>query len=100
MSLTAKSPHDILSHIGDRARTARLARGWAQAELAARAAVPLPTYRVFERTGRISTTALVRIASALGRLSEIDRLFEVRPESLDEVVASREPRRRRGRTVK
>lgn len=82
-----------------RVRAVRLARGWSQAELALRAGLPLPTYRVFERTGRISTPGLARVSAALGRLAELDGLFLARPESLDEVTRAVTRTRRRGKTL-
>jgi transcriptional regulator with XRE-family HTH domain len=98
MSLLAKSQDAVLKDLAARVRAARLSREWSQEELAARAAIPLPTYRLFERTGRIALPRFVAIAAALGRLGEIEGLFQPRPESLEE-VAGQQPRRRRGRTL-
>lgn len=94
--LTLKTPTELAAELADRVRAARLARGWTQAELAERTQVALPTYRLFERTGRISLERLITITSALGRAAEWEMICsEVRPTSLDDVDRAR-PTRKRG----
>ena len=100
MSLLGMSQTDLLGAIAQRVRAARLGRGWSQEEIASRAGIPLPTYRLFERTGRIASPALIRVAAALGRLSEFDGLFQARPTSLDQVVGQQSPGRKRGKTLR
>jgi transcriptional regulator with XRE-family HTH domain len=97
MSLLSSDSTTALRALGDRARLVRLARGWSQQEFASRAGMPLPTYRLFERTGAVSTRGLWRLLVALGRRAELDTLFAHRPSSLHEVVGAA-PTRRRGRT--
>lgn len=91
------TPSEVCSGLAERARQARLERGWTQDELARRAGVALSTLRVFERTGRISLERLVMIAAALRALDAFDGLFQ-RPQasSLEEIEA-RQTKRQRGR---
>lgn len=80
-----------------RIRELRLERAWTQAELAGRAGISPATYQLFERTGKISFERLVRVAVALGRGGEIERLFEPEPiRSIDDLAGPR-PGRKRGR---
>jgi len=99
MSLLGMSPVAALRAMASRVRDVRLGRGWSQEELATRAGLPLSTYRLFERTGRISTVGLLRVSTALARLAEFDGLFQARPESLDQLTAQYTQQvRRRGKT--
>ena len=96
--LSLKSPAELLAELGERARHLRLHRNVPQAELAARADVPLRTLQRFERTGRASTVALVRIAFALGAEESLAALFpRPEPATLDEVLHTKEPARQRAR---
>lgn len=96
--LLLKGPAELLAEVGERARHLRLHRNVPQAEVAARADVPLRTLQRFERTGRASTFALVRIAFALGVEDSLGALFPS-PEAatLDEVLRAKKPARQRAR---
>lgn len=99
MSLTLYTPKEIAIRIAERIREDRLVRRWTQARLAERAGIPLPTYRLFERTGQISLERLLSIASVMGRTTEWDDLFRPRvAKSLDELDPIRPVRRRGVRT--
>ncbi len=96
MSLILETPKEIAQRLAHRVREDRLARGWTQEELAARAGIELPTYRKFEREGQISLERLISLSSTLGRLSEWETLLRPRPAtSLEEVVGK--PTRHRAR---
>lgn len=96
MSLSLYTPSEMAAQIAGRVRLERLARGWTQAELAARSAVALPTYRLFERTGQISLERLISISITLTRHAEWSSIFRPRPyQSLDDVDPPG-PRRQRG----
>jgi transcriptional regulator with XRE-family HTH domain len=95
--LSLKSPLEVAGDLAKRIRVRRLSRGWSQAELAARAGLKLPTYVVFERTGRIALLRLLKVLEVLDLLDGIDRIG--REESfagltLDDLTR---PERRRGR---
>ena len=90
---------DLAQQIADRIRQVRLAHEWSQAEVAARAGVALDTYRLFERTGKISLERLVRVAIALHRSRDFESLLEpAEIRSIDELEVKR-PARKRGRSV-
>lgn len=96
MSLSLLTPKEITALLGQRSRARRLERGWSQAELAARADVALPTLKVFEKNGQISLPRLVRVVTALGRLSDLETMLTAStPASLDDL---NRPQRQRGRS--
>jgi len=99
MSLILYTPKEIAIRIAARVRADRLGRQWTQAQLAERAGISLPTYRLFERTGQISLERLLSIAGALGRTGEWEDPFRERvAQSLDELDPTGPVRRRGART--
>ena len=97
MSFTLYTPAELAAQLAARVRQTRLARGWTQANLADRTGIPLPTYRLFERTGKVSLERLIAVTSALGRAAEWELLLQPQARrSLDEIERTR-PSRRRGR---
>jgi transcriptional regulator with XRE-family HTH domain len=92
-----KSGGEIALELAGRMRRIRLSKGWSQAEVAARAGVPLPTYRVFELHGKGSLERFLRVAIALRRAHEFDAILDV-AESIDDLERDR-PERKRGRSV-
>ncbi|AHF91600.1 putative transcriptional regulator [Opitutaceae bacterium TAV1] len=72
--ITIKSSAEVASALAARLRERRLRRGWSQAELAERAGLRLPTYVMFERTGRIALARLLKVLDVLGLLEEFDRI--------------------------
>lgn len=94
--LQLKEPGDVARGVAERARERRLARNLTQAGLAARSGVSLGALKLFERTGKISFEALVRIAFALDAEGGFDGLFApAPPRSIEDVIEK--PKRRRGR---
>ena len=72
--LSIKSTAEVASDLASRVRARRLQRTWTQAETARRAGLKLPTYVLFERTGKISLLRLLKILELLGLLEEFDRI--------------------------
>jgi transcriptional regulator with XRE-family HTH domain len=85
--------------LAGRVKALRLERRWTQQEVAERAGVALPTYRVFERSGRISIERLLKLAVVLDARAGFDQLFAPGPaRSLAELEQrSEQPSRRRGK---
>lgn len=101
LSLIDLSPQVILQGIASRVKARRLDLGYTQKELAARAGIPLPTYRRFERSGEISLRGLVMLGISLKATEEFGTLFSSRSyASLDELLVSREKPVKRGKRSK
>jgi transcriptional regulator with XRE-family HTH domain len=94
--------HHFLLQVAQRVRALRLDRAWSQEELAKRAGIALPTYKLFEKTGDIALDRLHRISIALRRDRELEALFEPPPiRSIDELAAPQTSvMRKRGHTLK
>lgn len=91
IDILTNTPQNKLVQIAQRVKQRRQALRLTQAALAKQADVPLPTYRVFEQTGKISLMALLKIAMALNCLGDFDRLFATETyTSLDEMLRSRQ----------
>lgn len=91
------SSADLQDQLRRAAVIRRLGMNITQAELAARAGVPLSTLKRFEQKGEISLAALLRIADVLGALEGFGALFPpIVATTLDELEAA--PRRQRARS--
>lgn len=86
MDLDFKKPAEIVQLLCERLRKERLVRQMTQAEVAARAGIGVNTLSNLEAGRNTSFESLVRIATVLGRLSELEDLFQPRLESLDDRV--------------
>lgn len=91
------TPEEIQLQLAKKIRALRLARNWKQATLAERSGVSLPSLRRFELTGLTSLQNLLKLAFALGRLSDFEQLFQS-PEAgsiaeLEAAISPRTPRR-------
>ena len=87
ISLKEDNISDVMLHVAQNVKARRLETNLTQEGLASRAGVKLPTYRKFERTGRISFEALLQVAFALGALEEVRNLFgSNRYESIADVL--------------
>lgn len=85
-------------HIARQVKARRLEMNLTQEGLCVRAGIKLPTYRRFERIGEISLKGLLQIAFALNALNDFEALFTQKQyQSLDEVLAETEVKRKRGK---
>ncbi len=92
------TPEEISTTLAERLKRLRLSRGWRRVTLAQRSGVSLGSLRRFEESGKVSLQNLLKLAFALGRLDDFDRLFEPPPaSSIAELEARDEqPKRQRG----
>jgi transcriptional regulator with XRE-family HTH domain len=86
MDLSFKTPTEIVQLLCERLRKERIAQQMTQAEVAARAGIGVNTLSNLEAGRNTSFESLVRVATVLGRLSELEALFKPRLESLDDMV--------------
>jgi transcriptional regulator with XRE-family HTH domain len=97
ISLKLSSPTEVASRLAARAKQRRLDSGMTQLELAERSGVPLGTLRLFERSGKASLEAVVKLAFVLDAADEFERLFYAKPPlTIDDVVG--QPNRKRVRS--
>jgi transcriptional regulator with XRE-family HTH domain len=79
------TPQEAATELGHRLRAHRVARLLTQAELAARAGVSVGTLRTLEASGRTSTDALLRVAMALGLADQLQSLFVLPLQSINQM---------------
>lgn len=70
-----KLPRDILQEMALKHRQLRKQQKLTQAQLAERSGVSLGSIKRFERTGKVSFEALLKLAQILGRLGDFESLF-------------------------
>lgn len=93
------SSTDICKTLGLRIRKLRLHEKLTQEGLAKRSGVSLGTLKNFEHTGKISLASLAKLAISLNRSDELSTLFQLTsgaPESIDELLKSRQKEPKRG----
>lgn len=93
------SPLEVQRRLGQRLKELRLQAGFKRTTLAARSGVSSRSLQRFEDTGEVSLKNLLRLAHALGRLTELAELLEPpAARSMAELEARDEkPTPRRGR---
>lgn len=74
------TPVEAQTQLAHRFKILRLIAGYKRATLAKRAGVSEASLKRFENSGQVSLKNLVRLAQALGRLQELDPLFQ-QPET-------------------
>ena len=73
--LSLSTPEEVARQLATRLKELRLRAGYTRATLAERAGVTAASLRRFERTGLGAFALVLKIAFALGRLDECERLF-------------------------
>ncbi len=93
-----KTPHEMQLEIAQRVKALRLEQNLTQQGLCDRSNVTLASLRRFEKTGLVAFDSLLRIAAALGRLDDFDKLFNTSQKPATLFGTGQEPKqRRRGR---
>lgn len=85
MDLSFQKPGEIVKLLCERLRQERIARQMTQSEVAARAGVGVNTVSNLESGKNIGFESVVRVAMVLGRLQELEQLFQPKLESLDDL---------------
>ena len=99
MTITLKTPLEILAELAERARARRLILNLTQEGLANRSSVSLGSIKRFERTGEISLKSLLKLALVLGALNDFDQVFLLlpsMPRSIEELL-TKPKQRKKGR---
>jgi transcriptional regulator with XRE-family HTH domain len=96
----SETPAELCAAIAERIKTLRIRKGLRQQDVALKAAIPLPTYRLLERHGSASLENVVKVAQVLDASQGFEKLFET-PEymSIGEIVR-RQHRSQRVRRAK
>jgi HTH-type transcriptional regulator/antitoxin HipB len=76
MMLTLKTPAETAVALAQQAKALRLLKGWTRATMAQRAGVTASSLKRFEQTGKASVELVLKVAHALGRLDEFDKLLQ------------------------
>jgi transcriptional regulator with XRE-family HTH domain len=95
--VSLKSAPEVLAELARMVRVQRLNRGWTQAEMARRAGLKLPTYIMFERTGRVSLLRFLKLLDVLDLMSDISdlgRMTDQQSVRLDDLMQERKRGRR------
>lgn len=82
MTFMLSVPSEILSTLGARLRTQRLAQQLSQRDLAQMAGLSLGALRKLEHDGQCSLETLIRVVQALGLTAELDDLFVLKRLSI------------------
>ncbi|MHA3058984.1 helix-turn-helix domain-containing protein [Acinetobacter sp. ANC 5584] len=86
MDLNFIKPEEIVTLIGERLRKQRLFLEMSQAEVAARSGVGVNTVSNLEAGRNVSVENLVRIVMVLGRLHELQELFQPQLNSVNDIL--------------
>lgn len=97
--LSLTTPSEVAATLATRIRELRLEQNWKRKTLAERAGVTTASLRRFETTGKASLELVLRVALALGRLSEFEDILQPAPYKsiADFERRSSQKTRRRGR---
>lgn len=86
MNLLFRSPSEVVQLLCARLRKERLAQQMPQAELAARAGISAGTLSNLEAGRGVALENLVRVALVLGRMQELEGLFQPKLDTLNDML--------------
>nr|WP_253950626.1 MULTISPECIES: helix-turn-helix transcriptional regulator [Pseudomonas syringae group] len=86
MDLGFRRPDELVKLLCERLRKERLAQQMTQADVAARAGIGVNTVSNLEAGRNVAFESLVRVAMVLGRISELEGLFQPKLDSLDDIL--------------
>ncbi len=97
--LTLLGPAEMGKMLAERLRALRVQKGWTRETLAKRSGVTAASLKRFENEGKASWELILKVAHALSRLDELNKLFRSSaPRSLAELEQrAAKPARQRGR---
>ncbi|WP_319000668.1 MULTISPECIES: helix-turn-helix domain-containing protein [Burkholderia] len=86
MDLSFSKPSEVVKRLCERLRTERLAVGLTQSDLAGRAGIATNTVSNLEAGRNVGFEAVVRVAMALGRIKELEGLFQPKLDSIEDIL--------------
>lgn len=86
VDLNFSKPDEIVKLLCERLRKERLLRQMTQADVAARAGIGVNTVSNLEAGRNVGFESVIRMATVLGRLKELEALFKPRLDSLDDIL--------------
>lgn len=78
MTFILKTPTEMMNDLAFRIKSKRLELNLTQEGICSRSGVSLGSLKRFEATGQISLESLLKLAHAIGSLSDFDTLFETK----------------------
>lgn len=78
-------PGEVVKRICERLRTERMALGMTQSDLAGRAGIGTNTVSNLEAGRNVGFEAVVRVAMVLGRINELEGLFQPKLDSIEDI---------------
>lgn len=95
LDFSLASPAEVCVELGERLKSARQAKGMQQAELALRCGISRNTLLALESRGQGSMATFVRVALVLGLVDQLQALFVMPIQSIEQLQALTEPARKR-----
>ncbi|WP_044527965.1 helix-turn-helix transcriptional regulator [Herbaspirillum sp. B65] len=95
LDLSFSKPQEVVKRLCARLRTERLALEMTQSDLAGRAGVATNTVSNLEAGRNVGFEAVVRVAMALGRVKELEALFQPRLDSIEDIQRYEDTAKRR-----
>ena len=86
LDLSFSKPSEVVKRLCERLRTERLAAGMTQSDLAGRAGIATNTVSNLEAGRNVGFEAVVRVAMVLGRINELEGLFQPKLDSIEDIL--------------
>ncbi|EOA02191.1 helix-hairpin-helix DNA-binding motif-containing protein [Herbaspirillum frisingense GSF30] len=94
LDLNLSKPDEVVKRLCERLRTERLAQAMTQSDLAGRAGIGVNTVSNLEAGRNVGFENIVRVAMALGRIKELEALFQPRLDSIEDILRYEQSARR------
>lgn len=85
LDLSFSKPSEVVKGLCGRLRTERMALGMTQSDLAGRAGIGTNTVSNLEAGRNVGFEAVVRVAMVLGRINELEGLFQPKLDSIEDI---------------
>lgn len=86
LDLSLSKPSEVVKRLCGRLRTERMALGMTQSDLAGRAGIGTNTVSNLEAGRNVGFEVVVRVAMVLGRINELEGLFQPKLDSIEDIL--------------